>query len=401
MLQRETATAEQDRIDVAEADDAEGEPGPVRSNTTSRATPWYTRYLRLREADLPALGMWALAHLPLIVFAWAGAWATQSGAAHLPLTGVYQSWDANWYQRIAAGGYSGSGVAPNGYALFPGLPVAEWAVHLVVRNWILAEMLVSAIAGSVAVVSLGRLAGDRRAVLYLLTAPAATFLTLGYSEPLFLALAIPAWCAARRGHWWTAGALAAGAGLVRVSGLFLLAGLVVMALTGPHQRVANAVRACAAITGPLMYEGFLYRRTGTWNAWMDANQSGWDLHWVGPWQSLKTTWSAAFEHHYAAGTAFLMQTNLIAVAAMVAGAVWLAWRRDWAGATYCAVTVGALATSTWYQTGTRTLLIVFPLWVALARTAKHRPWVGWVYIALSAPLAAVIGFLDFTGMFVG
>ncbi len=57
-------------------------------------------------------------------------------------------------------------------------------------------------------VSLARLARGRRAVLYLLTAPAAIFLMLGYAECLFLALAIPAWHAAARGRWWRAALLA-------------------------------------------------------------------------------------------------------------------------------------------------------------------------------------------------
>ena len=54
------------------------------------------------------------------------------------------------------------------------------AVHLILRNWVLSELVISGVAGYFAVVSLSRLARGRRAVLYLLTAPAAIFLMVGY-----------------------------------------------------------------------------------------------------------------------------------------------------------------------------------------------------------------------------
>ncbi len=38
-------------------------------------------------------------------------------------------------------------------------------------------------------------------MLYLLLSPYAVFLAAGYSESLFLALALPGWLAARRGRW--------------------------------------------------------------------------------------------------------------------------------------------------------------------------------------------------------
>lgn len=55
-------------------------------------------------------------------------------------------------------------------------------MHLILRNWVLCELLISGVAGCFAVVSLSRLAGGRRAVLYLLTAPTAVFLLVGYAD---------------------------------------------------------------------------------------------------------------------------------------------------------------------------------------------------------------------------
>ncbi len=82
-------------------------------------------------------------------------------------------------------------------------------MHLLVPHWTAAGLLVSLVAGAVAAVALARIAalhlpGSRaggRAALFLLVSPCAVFLAAGYSEALFLALALPAWLAARRQRW--------------------------------------------------------------------------------------------------------------------------------------------------------------------------------------------------------
>ena len=153
-------------------------------------------------------------------------------------------------RNIAEYGYFGAHSIPNNIAFFPGYPLALSAAHLIVRNWVLAEFTVSAVAGCFAVVSLARLAGERRAVLYLVTAPAAIFLMVGYAEALFLAFAVPAWHAASRGRWWRAALLAGLSGLVRPDALFLIPALVVMALTGSYQADDAAQPGLAARAGP-------------------------------------------------------------------------------------------------------------------------------------------------------
>ena len=59
-------------------------------------------------------------------------------------------------------------------------------------------------------------------MLYLTLFPSAFFLFAGYTEALFLALAI--WCVvvARRGGWWQAGVLGLLASLTRQVGLLLI-----------------------------------------------------------------------------------------------------------------------------------------------------------------------------------
>jgi hypothetical protein len=406
MLQHDTGT---DAVAVQR-------PG-VRARLRPAVPSERRRRLALSPDDRAALGIWAVAHVALLVLAWASAWAFRSTRAHAPLTGAFEHWDAYLLRNIAQYGYFGRHSIPNNAAFFPGYPVVLSVAHLIVRNWTLAELAVPAVAGCFAVVSLSRLGGGRRASLYLVTAPAAIFLMVGYSEALFLALAAPAWHAASRGRWWRAALLAGLAGLVRPDALFLIPALVVMALTGSYRtdqppregrsrkpawlRLANAAIACLALAGPAAYEIYLRVHTGSWTAWSSALQKGWDLHLVTPAQALRTTWWAAFRHPFSATIAFEFQLELGVMAVMLLATVAFAVTKRWPEAVYCGLAVVALGTSTWYQTAPRTLLVLFPVWIALAGLGERWPGIRYTYLAVSAPIAIVLGMLYLSGMWAG
>ncbi len=382
---------------LAGAAAAAAAPGQVLDLPLPRRLPWRpsrVRWMRrLDFGDRAALGMWAAAHLALLVLAWAAAWAYRTVPGHAPLSGLWEHWDAVGYRTIAQHGYFSGQSAKNSTVFFPGFPLVLAAVHLVLRNWVLSELAVSAVAGCFAVVSLSRLAG-RRAVLYLLTMPGAVFLMTGYAECLFLALAVPAWHAAVRGRWERAVLLAGLSGLVRPDGAFLAVALAVMALTGPRgERLVNAAMASCALAGPAAYEMYLWVATGSWNAWPKADQAGWGLHFVTPLKALKTTWHAAFSHWFSAAYAFEFQLELAAVAAMVLATVLFLRGRRWPEAVYCGLAVLSIGTQTWYQTGQRTLLVLFPVCVAFARLEVRRPWAGYACLSVCAPMAAVMGLL--------
>jgi hypothetical protein len=376
---------------------------------------------RLDFDDRAALGMWAAAHLALFVLAWAAAWVYRGDPSHAPLTAAFEHLDAVRLRNIAQHGYFSGQSIPDNTVMFPGFPLMLAAAHLITRNWILSELLVSGVAGCFAVVSLSRLAGNRRAVLYLLTMPAAVFLMAGYAECLFLALAIPAWHAATRGRWWRASLLSGLSGLVRVDAVFLILALAVMALTGPRplpdlrawdlrdpvwdhpawQRLGNAVTCCYAFAGPAAYEIYLKVGTGTWNAWVSANQAGWFLHTVTPVQALKDTYWVAFQHVFAGGVAFEYQLEIAVEAVMILTALAFLCARRWPEAVYCGLPAIVLGAQTFYQSGPRTLLVLFPVCVALARLDARRPWLGYLYLGISAPLAAVLGLLYLAGQWAG
>jgi hypothetical protein len=398
---------------------------PARRNWPGRAWLPAACWPRLDSRDRAALGLWAAAHLALLVLAWAAGWVYRPDSSHAPLSGAFQHWDANLLQNIAQYGYFSPHSDTNTSVFFPGFPLALAGAHLILRNWTLSELTVSAVAGCFATVSLSRLAGNRRAVLYLLTMPAAVFLMVGYAECLFLAFAIPAWHAASKGRWRRAALLAGLSGLVRVDAVFLILALAVMALAGPrpqvppaqdlraHElrdpvwdhpfwpRLSNAVTCCCAFVAPAAYEIYLRMHTGTWRAWATANQAGWSMHTVTPVQALKTSYAMAFQHTLIAGYAFELQLEIAVEAVMVLAALaFLCWRR-WPEAVYCGLPAIVVGTQTFYQSGPRTLLLLFPVGVALASLDARRPWIKYLYVGISAPLAAVMGLLYLAGQWTG
>jgi hypothetical protein len=393
-------------LDGGPVEQAERTAPPQAPARQSAQHPARWRLPRLGPDDRAALGIWAAAHLALLVLAWAAAWTFRTQKSHASLTGVFERWDAFLLRNVAQYGYFSPHSIPNNVAFLPGYPIVLAAAHLILRNWVLSELVVPAAAGCFAVVSLARLAHGRRAVVYLITAPAAIFLMVGYAESLYLALAIPAWHAAVRRRWWRAALLAGLAGLVRPDALFLIPALAVMALadggSGPAgARLANAAKAGCGFAGLAAYLIYLKVHTGSWNAWFHAQQVGWDEHLVWPIRGLKTTWWAAFQHPFAAGTSFAFQVALAAMAVMVLATVAFAVWRRWPEAVYCGLAVIAVGSSTWYVSLSRTLLMQFPIWIAIAAIGARRPWVRYAYLGISAPLAVVFGLLFLTGQWAG
>src|ERR1700761_1369838 len=287
-------------------------PGPPRPESGPPG-PWW----RLRRPDLTALAIWGASRLVMLAISLA-VLATQHGTSWLNL---WQRWDWDRYLTVAGYGYtSGRGPAydTNIVAFFPGYPALLHAVQLVVRNWVVAGLLISLVAGAVASIALARLTefewrarprdegpGPGRAgadrvvavsVLLLVCAPAAVFLAAGYTESLFLALGVPAWLAARRQRWIVAGVLTGLACTVRIDGAFEAAGIAVMFLLS-RPRARDWARSPALLL-PLVavggYFAYLKDVTGDWLAWLHAEQQGWSRRLTNPVTAFRNSWANAF-----------------------------------------------------------------------------------------------------------
>ncbi len=356
------------------------------------------------------LAVWLGSRVAVAVLSLAGTWQL-AGARTAEVPGLlsrWLHWDAGLFVKIAEFGYAGH---PEHYtdrgieAFFPGLPLVLALVHLVVPDWTAAGLLVSAVAGAAACVWLARLAaldglpGDR-AVLYLVLSPYAVFLAAGYSEALFLALALPGWWCARQGHWRAAALLVAGACAVRVTGLFLAVALVVQYATAVRRPRPDAAFLLAPVAVLLAYAAHLHALTGDWLRWVHAQGEGWGRRTTDPWTALQRTWESALASPQGAEYAWAFRGEIAAVVVGVVLTAVLVRRARWGEAVYVGLQVAAFASSSYYLSVGRATLLWFPLWLLLAE-AGRRAWLHGAYVVLSTPLMAT-GVLTFTaGRWVG
>jgi hypothetical protein len=220
---------------------------------------------------------------------------------------------------------------------------------------------------------------------------------------MFLAFAAAAWLAARRGRWWLAGLLGAGAAGTRVTGIPFCIGLIVAYIVA-RRRSGQPVIAWPALPVLLLpplpilaFVSYLRVRTGHWDAYTRAMREGWHRGIAWPWEGWSASWDTAFDD--AAMSTFVLFFRA-EIAAVVLGAVLtivLACSRRWDEATFLGATTLLMSSTSYYASGVRTILVAFPLYLLLARLAARHRWVAPTYVWLCAPLMAtfVIAFTQF------
>ncbi len=375
-----------------------------------------------------ALRMWVLTRVSMFIFAYNIAWVTQARGKFAPhsFTTLWERWDWLRYQGIAQHGYNLSQRHGSSVAFFPGYPLMLRAVQTVLRSYVYSGLLISFITGAIASVALARIISHeaegafgngegalektrtavREGTLLWLFAPAAFFLTVGYTEAPFLAFALPAWLYARRGKWLASGLLMAGASAIRINGVFELiaVGVLFLVTTKPRsvRELLRGAPLAIALVPVFIYFGYLYHLTGDWNAWHKAEVNGWNRHLTDPIHALTNTWDYAFGGRVLmANNAWEYQLEIVAMAVGVALLVWLLRKHRWAEATFVGLSVVTLGTSHTYLSVPRELLLWWPLWAVLGVWTVRRPWIRTVYLCVSAPLMFTVAYLYLMGLWSG
>lgn len=393
---------------------AQDRPGRRPADVLRRAAA------RLRPVDREVLWLYLVTRAGIWTTAYCTRWlfpANGGGRAPGPALAPFQRWDWVHFLAIAREGYFPGGAGPwlrgwdNREAFFPGFPLLLRAVHTVVPDWTAAGLLISFVAGAVAVLALARIAelylpatdAAPRAVLFLLLSPCAVFLAVGYTEALFLALALPAWLAAQRRNWPLAATLTALATTVRISGLFLAAAIALhFLLTARTRRQWRSLPWIALPALPAaLYSWYLQTHTGDWMAWKHAQERGWYRDFHTPWEAWATTWREAFTHVQATGYAFMYQAELLAMLVGLCLLGLLTARRRWPEAAYVGLSLWALGTSYWYTSVPRATLLWWPLWIALASWSLRRPRMKTAYVCLVGPVSTVFAVTFLSGRWAG
>ena len=387
--------------------------------------------------DRTALGLFVFAWaVPAIVAGWAAytmvpqapplvpgvAMERHQGVARL-IFDPWQNWDGQWFLEIARFGYGREGTP----AFFPFYPaVVRGMATFFMKDHMLAALVSSWLAFGAALVLLSRQLfrdfGRSRAtasLLLLVSFPTALFFHAAYSESLFLLLATATLVMARRGRWLSAGLLGFFAIFTRSAGVALVPALAVEAWAqalsrrqpsrspapswgsffsreglGGLRRVP--LRAAFGIALPLLalpaILGVYQHALGDPWAFREA-QRLWERHPSAPWSALidgirvvvpGQPWTLAplaggFPRleHYPGGFLEASVYNLLAALFGIALSV-VALRKLPAmyGAYACAGLLVPLTTASQLMplySMPRFVVVLFPLFVALALLLERRP----------------------------
>jgi len=156
---------------------------------------------------------------------------------HWPDTGrawinTWARWDSNWYLSIGTNGYGSTLGEQSSVAFFPLYPLLmrwlSFGSHDL-RVVIAAGLIVSNVAAFLAFYFLYKLIllddtrdVGRRAIWLLAFFPTSFFLSVVYTEGLFLVLTVAAFYAARKQRWLVAGLLGGLSAITRVIGVLLI-----------------------------------------------------------------------------------------------------------------------------------------------------------------------------------
>jgi Gpi18-like mannosyltransferase len=261
---------------------------------------WWSAILAPAWAEAGVLVV--VTRIVFMVVAYAATWIFAS-SMDLPREGflqIWHRWDAVHYLAISEHGYRGPGTVGYVSAFWPLLPVLVRGLSQVGLSPIAAGLSISAVDTLVATGYLYRLTetevgegAGRKAVLYLLLFPTAVFLIAPYSEPLFLAGAIPAFYYARTHRWLAVAPASFVAVAARPAGMFLLIGLVVEFLVQRDYSRRSVLRFGAVLFVALLplvaYLSYLWAIRGSPFAFLTDERVGWLREFSGPVSALLTT----------------------------------------------------------------------------------------------------------------
>src|ERR1035437_2411921 len=172
------------------------------------------------------------------------------------------AWDSTHFIDIAQRGYNSTGSTCCEQAFFPGYPLTIRALTPLFGDVRIAALAIPVVAGAVAAMLLWRItvyefgtAAGRHAVALLALTPYGVFLSLAYSESLFLVLALAAWYLALHQRWWWSGIAASAAALVRINGIFAAIALAVMWLAVRRRDPATPRSSVLALLLPFASAG--------------------------------------------------------------------------------------------------------------------------------------------------
>ncbi|MEU4691291.1 hypothetical protein [Actinoplanes sp. NPDC023714] len=325
------------------------------------------------------------------------------------------AWDAKWYEGIAAHGYDtaiafGDKGTPemSNLAFFPLYPGLSAAVEFVLPvSTGTAMLLVAWGCGLIAAATLyalgsylrDRMTGILLAALWAVV-PHGIVLSMGYSEPLFTALAAGSLLATLRKNWLTAGVLCLLAGLTRPTGAAVIAAVGLAALVAVVRNPREWRPWAAGVLAPLGLLGYMAwvgARLGRADGYFYVQNETWNMGFDGGAYTLSTFSDMLMDTRINVELAEVSLVLLLAVALFVTA---IGERLPWQLLVYAGVIVViALAGDWFYWAKARMLIPAFPLLLPIVYGIRrsHNRTVPYVVVGTLALFSVMVSvFLTLT-----
>jgi Gpi18-like mannosyltransferase len=335
--------------------------------------------------DWPLLSLMLVIKALVLLFG-AQAYVVSSNQSLGPLYNwltIWNRWDAPHYLDIARMGYVKEGVESRWIVFYPLYPWLVRAFAFLFRDELLSAFVVSTLASLAAGLLLYRLARfdeteatSRAAVFFLFIFPTSYFLHIGYTESLFIALAVGAFVAARGRRWALAGIVGALAAASRINGLLLIPALAFEAWD-EYRNNGRRWRASWLYVA-LPFAGFgLYLLINLWThgdafAFMKMQDEFWFKRLTWPWVGIHEAWNAIWGR----APSDAQMVGFHELFFIVLGLTLTVWTWIERRASYAVwMTLNWLLwTSTKFVLSVpRYTLVMFPAYILFARASSSRP----------------------------
>lgn len=312
------------------------------------------------------------ARLVILGFAWLALAIFVPEDQASGLLGVWNRWDAPHLLEIAQFGY-GPPADPARIVLFPLYPFLIRAVALVMPL-LAAAMLISLVATIVAAIGLQRLVRldgpeplARWSIAAMLVFPTAYAFVAPYTEALFLACAVWAFVAVRRGNMALAGILGAAAALTRIQGVFLVPALGLEYLMVRRRLDRDVIWILAASLGFVVYLAVNLATFGDAFRFVSIQESTFVVHNQMPWLTLQELWTGATSGQPSESWVTIYLAPLASMILLAVVTVWALVSKHSrpSYALYTAISLVAFASLSWPISVPRYMLGVFPVFIAL------------------------------------
>lgn len=298
-------------------------------------------------------------------------------------------WDGPWYLSIAKEGYFIKAGQESNVVFAPLYPLTIKIAHTITQlPWHLAAALVSVLCTLFAVSLLYReikMQWDEdialRSIFFLLIFPSSFFLTVAYTEGLFLLLAVLFFYFLRQKKWWTTAVFVALAAVTKIWGIALLLIAVIEYIRQEKKIKISALAFLLPLLTIALWSYYDYRQFGDWLAFAHGQQF---FHRpVGNF-----SWSQLWSAPTAGDKTIMLIDSLSALAALTAGLIMIYWKKIAYGLYAILGVAIPLASGTW-QSMNRYVLVLFPLFIVLSILAKKNIYLYYFYLLVMPALLAM------------